>query len=99
MAIKGQKTGKKAGGRKKGQPNATTKKARELIFQAIDEQSIQFGATMKKLQREEPKEWAKIMVKLMDFVLPKKVDVTTDGEALNNKQTQITLSNGIIIDL
>jgi hypothetical protein len=38
---------------------------------------------MALIRLENPTEWAKIMVRLMDFVLPKKVDVTTDGEKLN----------------
>lgn len=71
----------KLGGRQKGQPNKTTVKARELILTAIDSQSEHFNSTMAVLRRDEPKEWAKIMVKLMDFVLPKKVDITSDGES------------------
>jgi hypothetical protein len=35
----------------------------------------------------------------MDFVLPKKVDVTTDGESLNKEPSKITLSNGTVIEL
>jgi len=38
---------------------------------------------MGDLKDKEPKEWAKIMVKLMDFVLPKKVDLTSQGEKMN----------------
>ena len=67
----------------KGAVTETTKKAKELIMQAIDNQSVNFNAVMGNLQRDEPKEWAKIMVKLMDFVLPKKIDVTSDGEKMN----------------
>jgi hypothetical protein len=89
----------KKGGRTKGIPNKSTAKAKELIVAAIDNQSAHFNKVMGKLKTEEPREWAKIMVKLMDFVLPKKVDVTTDGESLNKEPTKITLSNGTIIDL
>lgn len=97
MAAK--KGHQKQGGRKKGQPNLATKKARELIMAAIDEQSVHFSDVMAKLKEKNPGEWAKIMVKLMDFVLPKKVDVTTDGEKLNQIPSKITLSNGTVIDL
>lgn len=72
----------KAKGKPKGAVTHTTQKAKELILAAIDNQSEKFNATMSQLQHEEPKEWAKIMVKLMDFVLPKKVDVTTDGHSI-----------------
>ena len=99
MAINGKNGGGKTGGRRKGVPNATTKKAREIIMSAIDQQSVNFDKTMKKIQKENPTEWAKIMVKLMDFVLPKKIDVTTDGEKINQAPTKITLSNGTEIEL
>ena len=75
--------GKKTGGRQEGTKNKTTMKAKELILQAIDEQSVAFNEVMGDLKKTEPKEWAKIMVKLMDFVLPKKIDVTSDGEKMN----------------
>jgi hypothetical protein len=74
----------KEGGRTKGVPNKTTAKAKELILQAIDTQSVAFNEVMGTLKEDEPREWAKIMVKLMDFVLPKKIDVTTDGDKVNN---------------
>lgn len=72
------------GAKPKGAVNKTTAKARELIFAAIDEQSVDFNKVMGTLKEDEPKEWAKIMVKLMDFVLPKKIDVTTDGDKVTN---------------
>lgn len=70
-------------GKPKGALSKTTIKAKELIMQAIDEQSVAFNEVMGDLKHTEPKEWAKIMVKLMDFVLPKKIDVTSDGEKMN----------------
>lgn len=77
--AKRKKTG---GGSRKGKPNKTTAQAKELILKAIDNQSAEFDSVMVKLKTEEPREWAKIMVKLMDFVLPKKLDVTTDGDKI-----------------
>lgn len=72
-----------SGFKPKGAVTETTKKAKELILQAIDEQSVAFNEVMGNLKETDPKEWAKIMVKLMDFVLPKKIDVTSDGEKMN----------------
>lgn len=89
----------KKGGRAKGVPNKRTSAAKDLIFAAIDNQSEHFNDVMLKLKRDEPREWARIMVKLMDFVLPKKVDVTTDGESINKGPSQITLSNGTVIEI
>lgn len=71
------------GAKPKGAVNKTTLKAKEIILQAIDNQSANFDEVMGSLKEKEPREWAKIMVKLMDFVLPKKLDVTTDGEKMN----------------
>ncbi len=74
------KGAKYGGGSRKGKPNETTKKAKELILDAIDSQSEHFNSTMAKVREKNPAEWAKIMVKLMDFVLPKKLDLTNNGE-------------------
>jgi hypothetical protein len=70
-------------GKPKGAITKTTAKAKELIVDAINNQSEKFNETMATIQQSDPKEWAKIMVKLMDFVLPKKIDVTTGGEKMN----------------
>ena len=82
----GNKTSFKKGapGKPKGALNKTTLKAREIILAAIDEQSVDFNEVMGTLKTDDPKEWAKIMVKLMDFVLPKKIDLTSDDKPINN---------------
>lgn len=72
-----------SGAKPKGAINKTSAKAKELILMAIDEQSANFNEVMGNLKEKEPREWAKIMVKLMDFVLPKKLDITTDEKPLN----------------
>ena len=81
--MKFEKGHKKVGGKEKGTVNKTTAKAKELILLAIDEQSIHFNETMLLIKDTSPNEWAKIMVKLFDFVLPKKLDLTTQGEKIN----------------
>lgn len=68
----------------KGSITETTKRAKELVMASIDEQSIYFNDTMKEVRESNPIEWTKLMIKLMDFVLPKKIDVTTDGDKINN---------------
>ena len=70
------------GAKPKGAQNKTTAKARELILYAIDAQSEDFNATMLRIKRDNPVEWARLMCKLFDYVLPKKVDLTTDGEKI-----------------
>ena len=74
----------KIGGKIKGSENKSTAKAKELVLAAIDEQSVFFNDTMAEVRYANPTEWAKLMIKLMDFVLPKKIDMTTDGDKINN---------------
>lgn len=69
-------------GKPKGAVSKTTKKARELVLLAIDNQTQQFDEVMTRLQVNDPKEWARIMVKMFDFVLPRQVDIKSDGEPL-----------------
>jgi hypothetical protein len=88
---------KYGGGSRKGKPNKTTAQAKELIMKAIDNQSAEFDSVMKMLKTKEPREWAKIMVKLMDFVLPKKLDVTTDGEQLQGPTIKLNVDSKEII--
>jgi hypothetical protein len=70
---KGMKFG---GGSRKGKPNATTMKAKEMINTAIDGQLQYFGSTMDEIREENPVDWAKIMVSMFKFVLPVKTDVS-----------------------
>lgn len=77
------KGAKYGGGSRKGKPNKTTAEAKTLILAAIDDQSQYFNETMAHIRAIKPDEWARIMVKMMDFVLPKRLDHTTNGEALN----------------
>lgn len=73
----------KKGGRTKGTPDKITTDTRHVILLAIDEQSEQFNATMEQIRKSNPVDWAKIVVKMMDFVLPKKLDVTSGGKIIN----------------
>lgn len=77
------KEGNKTGGRKKGVENKVTGRAKELLLLAIDEQSDKFNKVMNDLSELEPKEWAKIMVNLFKYVVPEKIDLTTNNKDLN----------------
>ena len=68
--------------KKKGDVTKAVYQAKELIMTAINSNSELFNSTMLQLQKDSPLEWAKIMVKLMDFVIPKKlgIDVNAEGE-------------------
>ena len=75
-----------AKGKPKGAKNKVTLKAKELILQAIENQSVNFDIVMGNIQHTAPVEWAKIMVKLMDFVIPKKLDITSDNKPFEAPQ-------------
>lgn len=73
----------KTGGKEKGSINKLTADTKHVILLAIDEQSENFNETMDRLRISNPVDWAKIVVKMMDFVLPKKLDITTGGKIIN----------------
>lgn len=74
---------KSLGGRTVGAQNKVTIETKQIILSAIDEQSKHFDVTMERIRDENPTEWAKIMVKLMDFVLPKQMNINMDGNIIN----------------
>jgi len=76
------KEGNKTGGRTKGTTNKTTGRAKELLLLAIDEQSDKFNLVMNTLAKEEPKEWAKLMVNLFKYVAPEKIDLTSGDKEM-----------------
>lgn len=73
----------KLGGREKGTPNKLTTETRHVILLAIDEQSKHFDLTMERIREENPVDWAKIIVKMMDFVLPKSLNIQLGGKIIN----------------
>lgn len=70
-------------GRKSGVPNKVTAEAKHLILMAVDEQSKHFDLTMERIREENPVDWAKIIVKMMDFVLPKQMNINMEGKIIN----------------
>lgn len=72
-------------GKQKGTENMVTIATKEIILGAIDKMAVDFMPTMEVIREKNPIEWAKIMVKLMDFVLPKKLDVTSDNKPITTQ--------------
>jgi hypothetical protein len=73
--------GRKTGGRKPGSLNKTTKVSREMIVGVLEKYQ-ESGMMSEDLEALEPKDRIDIMVKLMNFVLPKmqstQVDLTAN---------------------
>ena len=76
------KGSEKTGGRQKGVPNKANKKGKELLLQVIEGQSEHVSKTLDLVRDKNPVEYLKIVNKFYDYVLPKKRDMTTDGEPI-----------------
>ena len=75
--ARGKKTG---GGSRKGKQNKLTAETKEVVLDCIRGQTQYFDPTMDKIRIKNPERWAEIMVKLFNFVMPSKVDATTNGK-------------------
>lgn len=82
----------KLGGREKGTPNKVTKEARELIQQAIDLPT--FKRRLNKIKSDA--QYCAIVLKLMEFVLPKMKSVEITGD--KDKPLIIELPSRITIE-
>lgn len=64
--------GKRPGaGRPKGSPNKATKQIREAVAKIVDDNTENLQKWMDQLAEESPEKAANLMVKLMEFTLPK----------------------------
>lgn len=79
--------GRKTGGRKPGSLNKTTKVSREMIVGVLEKYQ-ESGMMSEDLEALEPKDRIDIMVKLMNFVLPKMQSTQMDLTA-NVKEVSV----------
>jgi hypothetical protein len=79
---KGQVTNPK--GRQKGVPNKTTAEVKEIVNTIISDQIGKVGSTLDAIRETDPDKYLNMLFKLMEFVMPKKRDVTSDDEPLRN---------------
>ena len=77
-------------GRAKGTPNKLTAKARELFHATIEGQMEHIAGAFEQVRQTNPAEYLKILEKYAQYVVPKKVDVTTDNSPIINAFGQIT---------
>lgn len=75
---------KKTGGKEKGTPNKTTAELKGIINTIISDQIVQVNVTLDALRESDPDKYLNMLFKLMEFVMPKKRDVTSDDEPLRN---------------
>ena len=77
-------------GRAKGTPNKLTAKARELFTATIEGQMEHIAGAFEQVRQTNPAEYLKILEKYAQYVVPKKVDVTTDNSPIINAFGAIT---------
>ena len=75
--------GKKTGGRKKGTPNRTTAEAKEFLEKIIFGQFDAIPDVLATLKEEDKAKYIDSLHKLIQYVLPKKSDLTSKDNALN----------------
>jgi hypothetical protein len=74
--------GLKTGGRKKGTPNRTTREARELLEQILYAQFDDIADVLRNIKADDQAKYVMALEKLLQYVLPKKTDVTTGDEPI-----------------
>lgn len=90
--AQGRKKGtKKTGGRSAGTPNRTTKEARLLLEQVLLGQVDNIKKSLERLLEENDSRYLDACSKLFTYVLPKKTDVTSDGEKIDIKLPDIII--------
>ena len=71
-------------GRVPGVPNKTTVAMKEIINSIVSGQIVKVNGTLDALRESDPDKYLNMLFKLMEFVMPKKRDVTSDDEPLKN---------------
>ena len=70
-------------GRPKGTPNKTTQEARELLDTVLLGQVDNIASALERLKQESDAKYIDACVKLFQYVLPKKTDITSKDQSIN----------------
>lgn len=73
---------KKTGGKKKGTPNKTTAEIREILTGIIQNEIPHVEKALLSLRQDNESAYIDKVQKLMEYVLPKKRDITSDDKAI-----------------
>ena len=72
----------KTGGRTKGTPNRTTAEARELLQTILYGQLDNIENTLDNIKGKSDRDYIDALVKMFQYVLPKKTDVTSNDQEI-----------------
>jgi len=77
------------GGKPKGAVNKTTKEAQRLFIEIMDGQMDRVREALANITDDE--KYINALAKLLQYYLPRKTDVTTDGEKIDIKLPDIII--------
>lgn len=83
----------KTGGRQKGTLNRTTKEAQEFLQKILYGQFDNIQVALETLNKDDKAKYIDSLNKLMQYVLPKKTDVTTGDEPIRQSLNVTVDSN------
>jgi hypothetical protein len=70
-------------GKAKGTENKANSKARELFTQIMERQVDSIEDSLAKVKAKSDEKYLQLLSKFFPYFVPKKIDVTTDNQALN----------------
>ena len=83
--------GNKMGGRKPGSLNRSTEQAKLTIARLANKGLDNIMEDFEKIRKENPIEAAKLYLKLLEYIVPKKSSIDISGE-VNHKVQQISIN-------
>jgi hypothetical protein len=83
--------GNKMGGRKPGSLNRSTEQAKLTIARLANKGLDNIMEDFEKIRKENPIEAAKLYLKLIEYIVPKKSSIDISGE-VNHKVQQISIN-------
>lgn len=80
IVAKFEKGHTKIGGKEKGTPNKTTRELKEIINEIVSGQIGNIGPALSEMLVKDPDKYLNLLLKLMEFVVAKKKDITSDDQ-------------------
>jgi hypothetical protein len=85
MPGKGKPFKKGEGGKPKGAQSKVTKEARLLFIEIMQGQVPNVQTSLNNLKAKDDEKYLNCLSKLFPYFMPKKLDMTTDGEKIQNE--------------